>query len=215
MAYHPVMAHQRALRVRSSLGPWPTGRARQYRRDNRSEVGPRVIRSRCIHDTQWQLSARSWPHAHPPDLDPDLDARPAPRAHRGLCRHSRSPPLAAIAAPGDVHDFDSFAGAWDHPAARPPGARRREPRLGRLPGDAVQQPSPRRRGHRRRLYSPTKGWAGVTVRSFDLARRQWSTAITPAGSSRSRTTVRPGNQRDGHFTRADPAAICDGGRPRR
>jgi hypothetical protein len=24
------------------------------------------------------------------------------------------------------------------------------------------------------LYSPTKGWAGVTVRSFDLAKRQWS-----------------------------------------
>jgi len=85
------------------------------------------------------------------------------------------PPVAAIAAPtGDVHDFDSFAGAWTTQQhrlkARGAGSRDWDD----FPATLCNSPYLGGMITVDELYFPTKGWAGVTVRSFDLAKRQWS-----------------------------------------
>lgn len=75
---------------------------------------------------------------------------------------------------GDVHDFDFFVGRWDGANRRLkqrwvgsddwdtfPGVLHCESRMGGVVNiDEVN--------------FPTKGWSGITVRAFNIAKRQWS-----------------------------------------
>jgi hypothetical protein len=75
---------------------------------------------------------------------------------------------------GDVHDFDFIEGSWTL-------ANRRLKVRGAGSDDWDRFPA-QSRGHVMmggivnvdELVFPTKGWAGVTMRTFDVAKRQWS-----------------------------------------
>ena len=75
---------------------------------------------------------------------------------------------------GDVHDFDFIEGSWTL-------TNRRLEKRGQGSSDWDYFPA-QSRGHVLmggivnvdELSFPTKGWAGVTVRTFDMAKRQWS-----------------------------------------
>ena len=84
------------------------------------------------------------------------------------------PPGYTLARTGDIHDFDFIAGGWtvqnhrlkaravgSHDWDEFPAADCGQVLLGSVVN--VDE-----------LHFPTKGWAGVTVRNFDLAKRQWS-----------------------------------------
>ncbi|HEX3762859.1 MAG TPA: hypothetical protein VHW23_29385 [Kofleriaceae bacterium] len=177
---------------------------------------------------------------------------------------SRSPVAgpAAVAIPtGDVHDFDYFAGAWTTQQHRLKARGAGNHDWDDFPATLCMNPYLGSVVDVDELYFPTKGWSGVTVRSFDLAKRQWSiywisskTGLLGApqlggfhgdrGEFYGRddddgrpVTVRYAWTKLDHdhahweqafsydsktwetnwtadFTRADPAAICDGGRPK-
>lgn len=98
---------------------------------------------------------------------------------------STSGPSAAVAssapsshgdgAPtGDVHDFDDFAGAWTTHQRRLKTRGTGSTDWDEFPAtlcvtqylDGVANVS--------ELYFPTKGWAGMTVRTFDTDKHRWS-----------------------------------------
>lgn len=84
------------------------------------------------------------------------------------------PPGYTTARTGGAHDFDYFEGAWTtrqrRLTARGVGSTEWEEFPGilcmslRLGGMVTVD----------ELYFPTKGWAGLTLRTFDLAKRQWA-----------------------------------------
>jgi len=85
-----------------------------------------------------------------------------------------SPPGYSLASTGGVHDFDYFAGAWTtrqhRLKARGVGSDEWEDFPATLcmslyiGGVATVD----------ELYFPTKGWSGLTLRTFDLEKQQWS-----------------------------------------
>jgi hypothetical protein len=87
---------------------------------------------------------------------------------------SSNPPGYTTMRTGDVHDFDYFAGGWTtrqrRLKARGVGSNEWEEFPSHLcmslylGGIATVD----------ELYFPTKGWAGLTVRAFDLEKRQWN-----------------------------------------
>lgn len=154
---------------------------------------------------------------------------------------------------GDVHDFDYFAGGWTT----------KQHRLSQdgtwedFPATLCMQPYLGGMITVDELVFPTKGWAGLTVRTFDKAAKQWSiywvsskdgVMGTPvvggfAGSVGEFFGIENGElvrykwnkadantarweqaiSKDGKawktnwtadFLRADPAAVCENGRPR-
>lgn len=177
-----------------------------------------------------------------------------------------SPPAVAIpgalAIPtGDVHDFDYFAGAWTTQQHRLKARGAGSHDWDDFPSTLCMNPYLGSVVDVDELYFPTKGWSGVTVRSFDLAKRQWSiywisskTGLLGApqvgGFHGDRGEFYGSDDDDGRpvtvryawtkldhdhahweqafsydgkawetnwtadFTRADPAAICDAGRPK-
>ena len=85
-------------------------------------------------------------------------------------------PADQMSAPrGDVHDFDYFAGAWKtrqrRLKARGVGSNEWEEEF---PATLCMNPYLGGLATVDELYFPTKGWAGLTLRTFDLAKRQWS-----------------------------------------
>lgn len=89
--------------------------------------------------------------------------RPAPRAATPL-------PVRT----GDVHDFDFLNGEWQ-------GTNRRLKVRGVGSHDWDEFPGQGRgtsylggAAHIEEVSFPTKGWSGLTIRTFDLAKRQWS-----------------------------------------
>jgi hypothetical protein len=80
----------------------------------------------------------------------------------------------AITRTGDLRDFDTFAGGWMFKnrrlKARGVGSTDWDefPAVSctRLYIDGVSNVD--------EIYFPTKGWSGLTVRTFDAAKRQWS-----------------------------------------
>lgn len=172
------------------------------------------------------------------------------------------PPGYTLGRTGDLHDFDFIAGGWtvqnQRLVTRGVGSQQWDafPAVdcGQvLLGSVVNVDE---------LHFPTKGWAGVTVRNFDAAKRQWSIYWISSRDGKlyppvyggfagdrgefygtddddgkpvkvrfvwtkdgpDRATWEQAFSYDGktweanwrnQFTRADPAATCDAGRPRR
>src|SRR5262245_3981016 len=81
-----------------------------------------------------------------------------------------SPTLSVTGGP---HDFDSFAGGWTTQqhrlATRGAGSHDWED----FPATLCMTPYLDGAATVDELYFPTKGWSGLTLRTFDVARRQW------------------------------------------
>ncbi|MGH8160431.1 MAG: hypothetical protein ACREPQ_20165 [Rhodanobacter sp.] len=75
---------------------------------------------------------------------------------------------------GSVHDFDYFAGGWTthqrRLKVRGVGSAERE----EFPATLCMSPYLGGMVTVDELYFPTKGWAGLTLRTFDLEKHQWS-----------------------------------------
>jgi hypothetical protein len=88
-------------------------------------------------------------------------------AKPGRGRHDRAPT-------GDMHDFDYFAGAWTtrqrRLKARGVGSNEWE----EFPATLCMSPYLGGMATVDELVFPTKGWSGLTLRLFDLQKRQWS-----------------------------------------
>ena len=86
-----------------------------------------------------------------------------------------SPPGYTMERQGDMHDFDYFAGAWTTQQRRlktrgAGSTKWDEP----FPGTLCMNPYLDGMATVDELYFPTKGNAGLTLRTFDRATRQWS-----------------------------------------
>jgi hypothetical protein len=84
------------------------------------------------------------------------------------------PPGYTITRTGTVHDFDYFAGAWTTQQRR-----LKERGVGskdweEFPATLCMSPYLGGMITVDELYFPTKGWAGLTLRTFDLEKRQWA-----------------------------------------
>ena len=179
-------------------------------------------------------------------------------------------PLAAASEPsgytlartGGVHDFDYFAGGWTTHQRRlkARGVGRND--WEEFPATLCMSLYLGGMATVDELWFPTKGWAGLTLRTFDTAKQQWSIYWVSSNSGRLETPVVGGFDGDhgefygedadgakpvkvrytwnkvdadharweqafsyddrhwetnwtADFTRADPAAVCDAGRPKR
>jgi hypothetical protein len=87
---------------------------------------------------------------------------------------SSNPPGYTTRGAGDVHDFDYFAGGWTtrqrRLKARGVGSNEWE----EFPSTLCMSLYLGGIATVDELYFPTKGWAGLTVRAFDLEKRQWA-----------------------------------------
>jgi hypothetical protein len=174
-----------------------------------------------------------------------------------------TPPGFSMARTGDVHDFDYFTGAWTTQQHKLKSRGTGSTDWDDYPGTLCMTEYLGGAATVDELYFPTKGTAGLTLRTFDPAGRQWSIywvnsklgKLDPiptvggfAGDRGEFYAVDEDNGRpikvrylwhkidhdharweqafsyDDHtwetnwtadFTRADPAASCDQGRPRR
>jgi hypothetical protein len=84
------------------------------------------------------------------------------------------PPGYTMTRTGDLHDFDYFAGGWTthqrRLKARDTGSNEWE----EFPATLCMSLYLDGLATVDELYFPTKGWAGLTLRTFDLKKRQWS-----------------------------------------
>jgi hypothetical protein len=82
-------------------------------------------------------------------------------------------PATVVTRTGDVHDFDYFAGAWTtrqrRLKARGVGSNDWE----EFPATLCMTPYLDGKATVDELFFPTKGWAGLTVRTFDVQKHQW------------------------------------------
>lgn len=87
---------------------------------------------------------------------------------------SSNPPGYTTMGTGDVHDFDYFAGGWTtrqrRLKARGVGSNEWE----EFPSSLCMSLYLGGMATVDELYFPTRGWAGLTVRTFDLEKRQWA-----------------------------------------
>jgi hypothetical protein len=87
---------------------------------------------------------------------------------------ARLPPGYTMTRTGDQHDFDYFAGGWTTTQrrlkARGVGSNEWE----EFPATLCMSLYLGGLATVDELYFPTKGWAGLTLRTFDLEKRQWS-----------------------------------------
>jgi len=97
-------------------------------------------------------------------------AKPAP----SRTSEARLPPGYTSTRTGGVHDFDYFAGGWTTKQrrlkARGVGSNDWE----EFPATLCMSLYLGGVATVDELYFPTKGWSGLTLRTFDLERRQWS-----------------------------------------
>src|SRR5947208_2585340 len=87
-----------------------------------------------------------------------------------------APPRASLAGArtGDVHDFDYFAGAWTTRQHRLKARGVGSDDWDDFPAALCMTPYLEGMATVDELYFPTKGWSGLTLRTFDPAKRQWS-----------------------------------------
>jgi hypothetical protein len=85
------------------------------------------------------------------------------------------PPPPAMAIPtGDVHDFDVFAGAWTFKNRRLKARGVGSTEWDEFPATSCATIHLGSVSNIDEVVFPTRGWAGVTVRTFDVAKHQWS-----------------------------------------
>jgi hypothetical protein len=84
------------------------------------------------------------------------------------------PPGYATARTGDVHDFDYFAGGWTTHQRRLKDRGVGSSEWDEFPATLCMSLYLDGMVTVDELYFPTKGWAGLTLRTFDLRKRQWS-----------------------------------------
>jgi len=110
----------------------------------------------------------------------------------GAAAASATAPAAAAPAPpgyttahnGDVHDFDYFAGGWTTKQRRLKARGVGSTEWEEFPATLCMTPYLGGMATVDELYFPTKGWAGLTVRTFDLEKRQWSIYWISSASGR-------------------------------
>lgn len=84
------------------------------------------------------------------------------------------PPGYSMSRTGTVHDFDYFAGAWTTTQHRLKTRNHGSKDWETFPATLCMEPYLDGLVTVDELYMPTKGRAGVTVRTFDVRKRQWS-----------------------------------------
>jgi hypothetical protein len=108
------------------------------------------------------------------------------------------------AVTGDVHDFDYFAGAWTTRQRRLKVRGVGSDEWEEFPATLCMNPYLGGLATVDELYFPTKGWAGLTLRTFDVARRQWSIYWVSSKTGRLGTPVVGGFRGDrGEFYGTD------------
>ncbi|MCY1070437.1 hypothetical protein OV090_37195 [Nannocystis sp. RBIL2] len=189
-------------------------------------------------------------------------ARPAQSGTAAPANPPNAPPDYTTARTGDVHDFDYFAGGWTTVQRRLKARGVGSDEWEEFPATLCMTPYLGGMATVDELYFPTKGWAGLTLRTFDLAKRQWSIYWVSSETGLLGTPVVGGFQGDrgefygpdedagrpvavryrwtrldadharweqafsydggawetnwtADFTRADPASVCEAGRPKR
>ncbi|HEU4533557.1 MAG TPA: hypothetical protein VFS00_05545 [Polyangiaceae bacterium] len=75
---------------------------------------------------------------------------------------------------GDVHDFDYFAGAWTTRQRRLKARGVGNNEWEEFPATLCMTPYLGGMATVDELVFPTKGWSGLTLRTFDVKKRQWS-----------------------------------------
>ena len=86
---------------------------------------------------------------------------------------SSEPAGLAKAPTGDGHDFDYFAGAWVTRQRRLKARGVGSDEWEEFPASLCMNPHLDGLATVDELYFPTKGWAGLTLRIFDVEKRQW------------------------------------------
>jgi len=120
------------------------------------------------------------------------------------------PPGYTLIGTGDVHDFDYFAGAWTTHQRR-----LKERGVGskdweEFPATLCMALYLGGMATVDELYFPTKGWSGLTLRTFDLAKHQWSIYWVSSASGKLESPVVGGFEgKHGAFYGEDQ----DNGRP--
>ena len=84
------------------------------------------------------------------------------------------PPGYTIARTGDMHDFDYFQGAWTTHQRRLKARGVGSTEWEEFPATLCMTLYLEGMATVDELYFPTKGWAGLTLRTFDVEKRQWS-----------------------------------------
>jgi len=84
------------------------------------------------------------------------------------------PPGYSTTRTGDVHDFDYFAGGWTTHQRRLRTRGIGSTEWEEFPATLCMSLYLGGMATVDELYFPTKGWAGLTLRTFDLEKRQWS-----------------------------------------
>ncbi|MCY1054665.1 hypothetical protein [Nannocystis sp. SCPEA4] len=87
---------------------------------------------------------------------------------------SPAPPDYTTARTGDAHDFDYFAGGWTTVQRRLKARGVGNTDWEEFPATLCMTPYLGGMVTADELWFPTKGWAGFTVRTFDLQKKQWS-----------------------------------------
>jgi hypothetical protein len=75
---------------------------------------------------------------------------------------------------GDVHDFDFFVGTWKSTQHRLKVRNVGSKEWDDFPGDLVNRQQLGGITNTDETVFPTKGWAGLALRTFDVAKRQWA-----------------------------------------
>jgi hypothetical protein len=89
-------------------------------------------------------------------------------------KHLADPPGYTLARTGDVHDFDFFAGTWRSTQRRLKARNVGSSEWDEFPASLVCRPYLGGEANTDEVTFPTKGWSGMAVRTFDVAKRQWS-----------------------------------------
>jgi hypothetical protein len=84
------------------------------------------------------------------------------------------PPGYTMTRTGDVHDFNYFAGGWTTHQRRLKTRGAGSNEWEEFPATLCMALYLGGLATVDELYFPTKGWAGLTLRTFDLKKRQWS-----------------------------------------
>lgn len=120
------------------------------------------------------------------------------------------PPGYTTARTGDVHDFDYFRGGWTTQQRRLKARGVDSTEWEEFPATLCMSPYLDGVATVDEIWFPTKGWAGLTVRTFDLEKHQWSIYWVSSATGRMEAPVVGGFQGNrGEFYGED----MDGDRP--